>query len=389
MATQLTQADLLALFARILPSSYLDAIKNVGPGYELLQAWAKLWERVSQAVKFNEDGMFILSATGAALSSVNVLFSRPTAAAGAVTVKAGTIVTTSQGDRQFVVMQDAVFGAPDLGPVTVPATAVFSGSAWNVPGQRTTARGETLVGEVDTILLPILDPAYGDATFVVAQVANASGGTCAFLDQLGDDRGLPRNAGEADDRYRYRMRLLPDTVSPGAIDRTAQLILGALGIAYTIIETWQVDYQTCWDGPVASVGDYDTNLFCYDDPRPSPPFRGRWLDESDHRGAFIVVVPLLDTFSDVGMAYDDTALTVAQHASAHGRRAHTAFDVPTSASTALILQGGYDGFDLPKQAVYKGLIDVFQQIKAGGVDASVEIDRDYPVDSLGNPILTY
>lgn len=387
MANQLTQADLLALFERILPASYLDPIKRIGPGYELLQAWAKLWERVSAAIKFNEDGLFILSAGGPSLSSVTVQFSRSTAAAGAVTIKAGTIVTTSIGDRQFVLSQDVVFGALDVGPLTGPAVAVFAGAAWNVPGQRVTARGETLAGEIDTIVLPLLDPPHGDTSFVVAQILDATGGTCAFLDQLGVDRGLPRNAGEGNDQYRYRVRLLPDTISPGAIARTAQRLLGALGIPFTIIETWQVDYQTCWDGPPDAVGLYNPNLLAYDDPRPSPPFRGRWLDESDHRGAFIVVVPILDTFEDVGMAYDDTAMNPAAHASVHGRRAHTAYDVPSVVDASLILAGGYDGFDLPKQAVYKGLIDTFQQIKAGGVDASVEVDRDYPVDSLGNLIL--
>lgn len=387
MAAQLTQADFLALFERILPASYIDPIKRIGPGYELLQAWAAMWARVSQAIKFDEDGLFIQSASGPRLSAVVVQFSRPTSAAGAVTVQAGTIVTTAQGDRRFVTTQDAVFGALTLGPVLVPAVAVFSGATWNVTGQSVSARGEVLVGEIDTIQLPILNPPYGDTSCAVSQIVNAAGGACAFLDQLGADRGLPRNSGETDDQYRYRVRLLPDTVSPGAVARLAARIASSFGIPVTFIETWQIDYQTCWDGPAGSIGGYNASLFCFDDPRLSPPFRGRYLDESDHRGGFIVLLPILDTFSDVGMAYSDTAINTAAHNSPHGRRAHTAFDVPSLVNPTLILAGGFDGFDLPKQAVYKSLIDSLQQIKAGGVDASVGVVNDYPLDSLGNLIL--
>src|SRR5512144_1017535 len=62
----LSQADFLALIDRLLPLSYLDPLKNVGPGYELYKATAKLFERASIAVGRLECEQFILSATGGA-----------------------------------------------------------------------------------------------------------------------------------------------------------------------------------------------------------------------------------------------------------------------------------------------------------------------------------
>lgn len=389
------QSYYLALFDRNLPEDYLTPIRvALNGGYELFQGFAEVGERLSLAIERLECGSFIIFAPGGRYATVVVEFYRDNATAGAVTVKAGTVVTTSQG-RDFITTTDAVFGPVDTGPITAAAQAVAPGYAWNVPGTRVTARGETLPGDIDTIKTTIQTDAAGavgyvDPTVRVRQVPDAAGGVDPMLDGLGADRGLPRLASEDDNAYRYRLRTLPDTVSPGAVRRTIAHLLEPFNETADFIETWDVRYQTCWDAPdqpIPGNPDYDPNLFCYDDPRPAYgpgpghpvppglPFYNRWLDEAEFRGAFIVVLPRLATISDVGMAYDDPGMGPADFVapSTQGRRGYPAFDVPSDFSIVFGLQGGYDGFDLGTSAVYLGVWQTLQQIKAGGVAAIVEV----------------
>jgi hypothetical protein len=362
------------LFDRILPQDYLIPLKSPGPGYELLQAFALAMARTSTACGNLELGLFITTALGGARATSTVSFSRASATAGAGVVKAGTVVTSTNRGTDFVTVLDVSFGAMDLGPHEVDVQAVASGEEWNVPGPKVAANGDAIPGEIDTVKVPVQDPPYWDPTIVVSQVKDATGGITALLDQLGLDRGIARGLAERDGHYRARVRSLPDTVSPDAILRVVNDLLIQVDASFDMVEFWRIDFQTVWDGPQVAAGLYQPNLCTYDDPRPAYPFRNRWLDESLHRGAFAVVVPNLGALEDVGMAYDDTAMDDPAHVSPDdgGRRAHSAYDVPRDAETG-ILQGGYDGFDLPKQAVYKGVFDLLQRIKAAGVAALVEL----------------
>lgn len=461
-----TQQDLLDLFDRILPAGYLLPLKNqIGPGYELLQMYAKVFERVSLAIGRVECGMLILSSFAGLKATGNVEFFRtntsatliqsvtssvtfsapvsgtqtisglsgmtaasvgrylvvsgaanggnngtflitgfvsatsvtvanslgvaegPTAnvawieGVGVILLK-GTIVSTSIGGRRFLTAADATLFPTDLA-VTAPVEAEAVGWEWNVPGKVVFPDGEEVPGEIDTIDLPIQDPPFSDPSIRVRQLVSTAGGQAAMLDQLGLDRGLTRRAGEPDRTYRARIRALPDTVSLDAIKRALTNLLLPITVAFSIIETFEFSYQTCWFefgdaatdpnevATIPQVFGFDPNTFVWDDPRPLVPFRNRWLDENEHRGAFIAVIPELAAFADVGMAWDDTASTLAAHMTENGKRAHNAYDVPLSANPS-ILQGGYDGFDLSKAAVYKNIFDTLQAIKAGGIAAIVE-----------------
>ena len=265
----LTQADLLALLERVQAPHYIDPIKAQGPGYEMYQAFAKVFERASLAVGRLECDVFILTAGGGETSTATVTFTRPNAAAGVVVLKAGTIVVTSKGGHQYVLPQDLTLTGTSAGPALVRAIA--QGFEYDQPGPKTTATGAVLEGEIDTIELPLQDPAYGDPTVVVAQTTDGVGGMPAMLDALGEDRGIRRQDGEADGPYRERIRALPDTVSPDAIKRLVTRLLSPYTDApYEFIETFDIKYQTCWDAPstpIAANPDYDPNLFAYDDPR--------------------------------------------------------------------------------------------------------------------------
>lgn len=362
----------LDLWQRLLPPSYLAPLKSPGPGYELLQAYAKLFARMSMAAARLEAGGFILTAPSGVSALAQVLITRSASSTGTVVLKAGTVLESSAGRYQYVTISDLTFGPGVYGPLPVLAYSLGQAYVFNLVGQTTLSNGETAPGSIDSIASPVTDPVFVGDIWTVEQVDYAVGSTPPLLDQLGRDRGMPRLPGETDTAYRARIRRLPDTVSPAAIRRAVEGILSAFpSVTYDFIETWQSDYQTAYD-VTSSIPNVDTTLFVYDDPRPAyPPFRNRWLAE-DYRGAFIIVVPNLGAIADCGMAFDDTAMIPNDLISPDtlGTRAMSAYDVD---ALVPVPQGGYDGFDLPKQAVYQGLWDLLDQIKAAGVTVGIEL----------------
>lgn len=362
-AEQKLQAYYLAMFDRLLPLGYLDGLKSPGPGYELLQAFAKLAERMSTAVAHYKVAGLVATAAGGQLAQGTVSFTRTGAAA--VTVKAGTVVRASNGQRDFVLVQDVVFGAGVLGPLTGTVQAAAFGYEWNLPGPRTTASGDVIPGEIDTMLTPVTDPSYADPTLTVAQVTDTTGGQDAVLDQIGLDMSLPRASGETDLRYAVRITTLPDTVSPGAIERACHAALDPYGATFQLIEVPSILLQTCYDGPSAAIPGslYDPNLFTYDDPRVGY-YNNIWLPG---RVGFIIVIDLF-TVLDFGMAYDDTTNTVIGFT----RHGVGAWDVPPTLATGEV-QGFYDGYDTGRAALLKGLYESLVQIKAAGVPFTFEL----------------
>lgn len=394
-----TQQDLLDLFDRILPGHYITPLKAPGPGYELLQAFAAVGARLSQAVEHYACSAYILSSSGGgfALGTVQLLRSAVNPEGIALTVKVGTVVKSSRGGRRYLTTEDVLFGPNDLGPFTVGIIAEVKGYEFNEPGPIVAADGTLLEGEIDTIetllesapsqplpnagtsnvsfsaLIANIQVVSGmvgaafspdsvgrfvtfagaanagnngsrqivsyisqtsvevrnmtgvvegptaavswqeysqetdaaDLTIQVVQASTTTGGADASLDAHGKDRNIPRGTGETDDSYRGRIRALPDNISPDAVERALQQLLFPLGGGFDFIETWAMSYQTCWDAPRDPIpgSSFDPNLFCYDDPRPATPFRNRWLDLNDMRGAFIVVVPNYQWIRDNGMAF--------------------------------------------------------------------------------------
>lgn len=377
------QSEFLALFEKLVPQSWLIPIRDTGPGYEVLAAYAKTAERVSRAVARFYCGSYILSATGGNKATALVAFFRDNNNAGPVTIKAGTVITTSRGDRRFVTAEDVTLTHGDDFDlsVVVPVTAAADGYQWNVPGPVQALNGEILPGEIDTIVALDTDPPFGDPTIQVQQVTDATGGVAPMLDGLGLDRGLPRNSvNETDDQYRARIRTLPDTVSPDAIKRniTAQLKQFLTNPSFDFIETFQQNYQNCWDatppaGPLTAQGIFDPNLFVYDDPRPPYPFENRWLDENDFRGAFIVVISPI-TRSDSSLFYDDPGESPADFSNAPdgGERAPAYYDL-TNTLTPAELQGAYDGEDVLANAIYANLYNTIITAKPAGVFAALEL----------------
>jgi hypothetical protein len=383
-AEEFDQQHFLDLIDRLLPEAYLRPLKsNPNAGYEIFQAQSAVAERLSTALHEVECGLVMLYAGGPQYATADVQLYRETAAAGAVTVKAGTLVSTSVGGRQFELTADAVFGASDL-QVTVAVKAVAPGFEYNVRGQRVSAGAEILPGEIDTIDVALQSPSYGDPTIKVKQEADAAGGYPDWLAGHGANRGLTQLASEAEDAFRARMRSLPDTVTPAAMQRLAARVLDAQGIPWEFFETFQVDYMTCWDAPSPNVGTpsyqaatptnpkFDPNLFYWDDAHAViSPYQNRWLSQDDYIGAFIVVVDRDYTVHDYGMAFDDPGTFYSDFIGAQDKtRGTPAFDVPDP--SLLVSAAAFDGTDVAWAAAVGAVYTELQKAKVAGATAIVD-----------------
>jgi hypothetical protein len=295
------QAYYLQIYDTVFDPEWLTPWKlNKNSGYEQLQSYALLGQRLSLAVKHFWCSQFAMHADGPALATGFVTFERTTNGE-ALIVLAGSTVRTTDG-RVYVTTEDAEFGELDYtaSPTNVAVVAIAAGFDYNREGEVTTARGEVLPGDVNTIVSLLQSPAYTDPYVTVKNTLPITGGVCASLDVLGYDKGITRNPGEPDVSYRLRIRSLPDTVTPNAIRRQLAAYLDPYGIEWYYVEPWDLTYQTCWDAPSPNVGTptyqavlpanpkYDPNLFTYDDPRAEPPFFDRWLADVDTRDSFII-----------------------------------------------------------------------------------------------------
>ena len=373
--TPIAQADLLALILRLFPPYYTGPLQSPGPGWEAMQMFAAIGARVSEAVVNDLSGGLIATAAGGSPAHALLTLTRPDALAGACTVKKGSQVATADGLR-FLLLEDVAFGALDTtgNPTPVLCRAPVASYAYNRPGPTYTASAETLPGDIVRLAKSYTVPAYADPTITATQVADASGGVTAFLDILGSDRGLDRARGETDATYRWRIRQLPDVVSPAAIRRALQAVCAQWGAVGLLIEPFDLSYQAAFDmsglSPAAS-------LFVPDDPRPATPFCNRYLGALDERGGFIVWLPRLQPLVDVAFVPDDAAMWEGDLRSTQaggGVRAWGAYDLdaPSYGTAPAPPAGCFDGFDIELGAAYKGVWDLTARIKAASVDVALE-----------------
>ncbi len=213
-----TQDDFLALFDRLLPQYYLEPMKQqIGPGYEYLQAVAKVMARVSESVAHMSDAVFIGTATGGARARTTVEISRNSSVFGAVTLLSGTLVGTFEGFL-YQTLDSVSFGPSETGSKSVEVEAIARGWDWNKPGQTVALNGEVLPGSIIKLVSAVV-PEGGtfDPTLTVKQTTDATGGISASLDGLGIDRGVYRQGTNAVVRFHLpapavsRVILLPGT----------------------------------------------------------------------------------------------------------------------------------------------------------------------------------
>lgn len=357
-----TQQDFLDLFDRIVPPEYIEPLKSPGPGYEILQMFAKVFERISIGVGRSECQMHLAFSSGGAKAKGDVEFFRTSSSNGAFTLKSGSVVRASNTNREYVLLTDVVFGATDLKKVT-EVEARQPDFQFNVTGITVDANGNELEGEIDELILPLMDASFAEPTLQVRQVNDLEGGQPASLDQIGADRSIDRaGVSETDDAYRFRVRQLPDTVSPDAIQRQLDDFFRISGITHDFLEVFENRLQSCWNAPSTPVsnpivGDYDPNLFVYNDPRTI--IGNRWMGADTIAGGFVVEVPNI-TLDDHGFAFDAADISTVTGI--------PAFDV------TLADAGAYNGEDLEASAFLLRLSNLLRKIKAGGVASIIELE---------------
>ena len=367
-----TQAELLEVVRRSYPADYIDSmIDKPNGGYEVFQAATKVAERVSIAVGRWVCCMYLMHAHGGAKATGTVEFYRDAATAGAITLLAGTVVRTANR-KEFVTTQNAVFGALDLGPITIAIEAVTEGYAYNVRGATTSAGGELIPGDIAFIKkgrvvdnATDMNPAI-DLEMRVRNIAATSGGEDKCIDAIGEDLGLPRNVGEDTEAYRLRIASTPDAVSPDAIRRGVDAVLAPYGLGGCLREVGTPLLPGLFfdaGGTTDAVQDPAHN-FAYDmdfDLRPEDRFK-LLLSTFDMRGFFLVGVPAIYDAQDAGLVYDGSNADTFKLQNAYDT---TAVDAPNAA---------YDGASVLATAVYKSISDTIRDRVAGGVGYDLYIE---------------
>lgn len=361
-----TQEQLLAVLERSYPKTYLAGLRlSPTGGYELLQAAAKTFKRVSAAVAELYCCSLLAFAHGAAFSGGLVEFLRETDDGGAITIRVGTLVRASRSGRLYRISADAVFGPTDLGPVIVAAIAVEPDIAYDAPGTVITAGAEAIPGEIDTIAELAAGSGF-DPSIQVRQTGPFVGGRSPCLDGLGEDVNVLRLVGETDDRYRLRILQRPDTVSPAAIERGLDLLLGALGLHACLREVgterlpgFFYDAGSSSDSPQVPANNYAYDMDF--SVRPADRYK-LLLDLASFRGFFLVGVPPIPDIAEFGMFYDTALGDPFPLSNAYDTTSQTQQNV------------AYDGFSALNSSIYMAIHDMLNEKRAAGVGFELVLD---------------
>lgn len=361
----------LRLMPKVLDPEFVASLK-AGQGYEQLEAYAKMFARVSTASYNTATGLLAAYARGGSYSEGVVEFYR-TSGGTAVTVKRGSVVS-AKGGRYYRTLEDAVFTSATLGPITSRVRAIFPDWQHNASGAVVTPAGVTIPGEVDKIHVLVEDPPLADLAIKVRQITDFTGGAAPMLDLIARSQNLSRNAGETDQSLSYRIRNLPDNLSPASMWRNADILLDPWRVRYEYWEPFNQDFQTAYDVP---DGLSVSNVFTYDDPRPRYfPAKNWYSDKTEQWGTFYINLGKIQTIRDFGGCYDDTAADSADCIVpiTGGQRAVAAYDLPDSSTygTGTDLGLCYDGRDIGIDGLATSISGMMQSNRAAGIVAGLQ-----------------
>lgn len=360
----------LRVAEKSLDADYIAGLK-ADEGYEALQQQAKAFARASEAIVNTANGMLAAYAQGGSYANGTVEFYRTDYTAGAVTVKSGTVVQ-SNGGRYFIVISDAAFGSTDLGPKTAYVRSVFQDWQANVQGQITTPTGVTIPGEIDTIRNLVEEPPYGDPSIKVRQIQDLVGGRAPMLDLLARASGIRRVGAETDASLSYRLRNLPDNLTPASMNRNLKILLAPYGVRWELVETFEPLVGAAYnmpDGHPGAEGFHYNNT----DARYFPT-TGVYVDSRDAWGAFYVVIGKIQPIQDYGGAYNDPANSADELISpvSGGRRAIAAYGLTDSATIGTAdIAFCYGGPDAGIDALTDSVASMVSSTRAAGVAATI------------------
>lgn len=144
-----------------------------------------------------------------------------------------TVEQVSTGARLRVLVQSGTHLYADALEGTIALGALVSGVLSGAVGSFDALELDpAMVAEAGSATWRILDWVE-DFGLLVTNAQSPAGGASATLDEVGDERGVQRRAGEVGDRgdesYRARVAALADVVSPNALSRIVNRILSPLG----------------------------------------------------------------------------------------------------------------------------------------------------------------
>jgi hypothetical protein len=215
------------------------------------------------------------------------------ATAFAGTFLAGEVVDFKNGGPALV--RGTVVGERTAGGVKKLTVVFLSGDVSTLTPAVTTATGAAS-GATLTVSRVAHDPLFSSETgtaswsilgwardwgLSVTNVASPTGGRAAMLDALGRERALDRSSGEDDDTYRKRVHQIADVVTPNAIRRTLNRVMGALPWCFREVGSpllpgffYDGDLSPVHFVPAVSSNDaWDVDALLLTGPAsPAPPF---------------------------------------------------------------------------------------------------------------------
>ena len=201
------------------------------------------------------DGVFQVSSVVGTFQAGEVVEQSPSGAVGTVLAVTATYAVIQRNSGTFVTTETfqgvisnatAVLDSIDVSPDMVAETGTAS---W------------TVLSFVDDFGLTVLNEDF------------PAGGLCGFLDELGNERGIPRANNETDADYRLRVAVPADVVSPNALKRAGNRVLKSLCLEICLREVGRRNFS---------------GLFYGEDPSPTeiiPPFYDLFLVAMTWTGA--------------------------------------------------------------------------------------------------------
>lgn len=219
----------------------------------------------------------------------------------------------------------------------------------------TIVQSPTMTDETGSAAWRVLDWT-DDLKVTASNPVSPDGGRPPWLDELGNERGLPRSPGEDDEKYRQRIAKLADTISPNAIKRAANRVLSTIGSSVCFREVG--DVNGLFPGLFYDVVSPDPRFaYAYDldfTIRPQDRFKlAMSIEES--RAFFLIGVPPLN-LGEFGIPYD-------------------AVSTPINFYDATPFLAFYDGFPVTAAIIYRNVWQAVDKIRAAGAGFDLYVER--------------
>lgn len=346
--------DLLATLRSVLPTDYLSSLLANPDDAGLIDGIVAVLTGAGSAVERLEAALHILDAPVGSKASTTLRFTPTNNPVSTVVVKAGSLFGDVALRRLFVLTEDVTVG-PGATPGDGTALSVGTSAEYNVDGEFTSARGETIPGTIVASARVVTDPPYG-CELDVRQMTDATGGDTPALETQAYEVGITRLDGEDEDTFRTRAWEQPDTVSPNAIMRVLHKQLAPVNVRSKLTEGVDIP------GVVLSRDHFfypDSAEGLSDALSGTAPVGGGL--HSSNKAWFHVDAAATHPIENVSLVLSDDATTESMCLYPMGRRGVCALSLTGSSAGVL------SGHDVGLTTLYAALREMLHSARAGGV----------------------